>query len=233
MKTVIFVPAYEAEKTLQDIIMRIPQEVYEDIGEILIQDDASHDNTYKVARRLAEEFGKITVVRNKHNLGYGGTKKKAYKYCINKGCEVVVMLHGDGQLAPESLPDMLAPLLSSNTDIVLGSRMIGDSLGGGMPLYKWIGNRFLTMIANRSLKLRLTDYHTGYRAYRCAALAQLDFETCSNGHEISMELLIRAAKKELKITEVPVSTYYGPDSRSCSLKTSILYGLNVIKMLML
>jgi len=230
MKVAIFVPAYEAEKTLEWVIKRIPKEVYESIVEILIQDDASKDNTFEVALKLKQDFDKIIVIRNERNLGYGGTKKKAYKYCIQKGYDAVVIVHGDGQLPPESLPEMLAPL-HSEADIVLGSRILGDPLKGGMPLYKWIGNRFLTILMNTILGLNLSDYHTGYRAYLCAALSAIEFETCSDGHEISSEILIRASDRGLRIVEVPVPTYYGAESRSCSSRTSIKYGVNVIKML--
>lgn len=233
MKVIIFVPAYEAEKTLGDVIRRIPQSVYESIAEILIQDDGSKDDTFKVALRLAREFDKITVVRNDINLGYGGTKKKAYRYCIAEGYEAVVMLHSDGQLPPESLPEMLAPLYSGTADIVLGSRILGEPLKGGMPLYKWVGNCSLTLLMNLVLGLHLTDYHTGYRAYLCSALSEIEFQTCGDGHEISSEILIRAASKGLRIMEVTVPTYYGPEARSCPFKTSFTYGLSVLKMLIL
>lgn len=231
MKIVIFIPAYEAEKTLEDVVRRIPREIYESVTDILIQDDGSQDSTFQIALRLAKEFEKITVVKNKINLGYGGTKKKAYRYCINKGYDAVVMVHGDGQLPPENLPEMLEPLLSGKADIVLGSRILGDPLKGGMPIYKWLGNRFLTFLTNLVFGLSITDYHTGYRAYLCESLKKTEFWTCSDGHEISSELLIRAANKKLRITEVAASTYYGPGSRSCSFRTSTIYGLNVIKML--
>lgn len=231
MRSAIFIPAYEAQKTLEQVVRRIPAEVYAEIDEIVIQDDASGDETFTRALDLAQEFDKITAVRNDKNLGYGGTQKKAYDYCIGRGHDLVVMLHGDGQHAPESLPDMLKPIVSGDADIVLGSRMLGDPLGSGMPLYKWVGNCFLTYLANLTLGLCLTDYHTGYRAYRCPALCALDVQTCSNGHPISMELLVRAARERLVIAETPVPTSYGPGSRSCSPTTSIQYGLNVLALL--
>lgn len=232
MKTAIFIPACEAEKTLASVVKRIPQTIYEDICEIVIQDNASKDGTIEVAAKLAKEFTKITAIENGKNLGYGGTKKKAYKYCIDKGYDIVVLLHSDLQHPPEYLPQMLKPLLSGEADIVLGSRMSGSPLKGGMPLYKWMGNRFLTIMMNLFLGLHLSEYHTGYRAYLCKSLSQVHFETCGDGHEISAQILIRAARKGLRIVEIPVPTYYGNGSRSCSLWTSITYGLDVMKMLL-
>lgn len=232
MKTAIFIPACEAEKTLEGVIRRIPQSVYESVGEILIQDNDSHDQTLAVASRLAAEFDKITVVANDTNLNYGGTKKKAYRYLLDKGYDFIVLLHSDLQHPPEYLPAMLEPLITNKADVVLGSRMSGQPLGGGMPLYKWLGNRFLTICMNSFLGLRLSEYHTGYRAYRCQALAQLHIETCGNGHEISAQILMRAVKQKLRITEISVPTHYGTESSSCSFKTSALYGLDVIKMLL-
>jgi len=233
VKTLIFVPAYEAEKTLEEVIRRIPHDVYEEVEEILIQDDASKDNTLQVALKLSKEYSKIAIVRNERNLGYGGTKKKAYSYCLQSHYDAVVMLHGDGQLPPECLPTMLAPLQSASADIVLGSRMLGQPICGGMPLYKWAGNRFLTVLANTILGLHLTDYHTGYRAYSAYALSKIQFDACGDGHEISMQLILHAVDQDLSIVEVPVPTYYGPESRSCSLRTSAIYGLSVVRMLYL
>jgi glycosyltransferase involved in cell wall biosynthesis len=231
MKYMIFVPAYYAEKTLADVIERIPSSTYADASEILIQDDASTDNTFSIAKGLTSTFQKLTVIRNDVNLGYGGTQKKAYSYAINKGYDAVAMIHGDGQLPPECLPQMLAPLLYGQADIVLGSRILGDPLQGGMPLYKYLGNRFLTCLTNRVFHQDLTDYHTGYTVYSATALRKIDYMSCGNGHEISTEVLIRAAKSGLRIIEVAVPTWYGAGSRSVTLQTSIKYGLTVIMML--
>jgi glycosyltransferase involved in cell wall biosynthesis len=230
MRVAIFIPAYQAEATLADVVRRIPRSVYERVDEILIQDDASTDRTVEVARRLAREYAKIRVVCNASNLGYGGTKKKAYRALINAGFDAVVMLHGDGQLPPEALGSMLAPILRGDVGIVLGSRILSHPLRGGMPLYKYLGNRALTIAMNRTLNLNLTDYHTGYRAYACHALARLEPESCSDGHEISSELLFRAADLGIPIAEVPVATWYGEGSRSMSFGKSALYGIRVLRM---
>lgn len=233
MRIAIFIPACEAGKTLERVIRRIPQDIYEAVEEILIQDNASHDATLAVATQLAREFHKITVVANGKNLGYGGTKKKAYRSLLEKGYDIVVMVHSDLQHPPECLSDMLQPLLTNQADIVLGSRMSGRPLDGGMPLYKWLGNRFLTITMNLFLGLRLSEYHTGYRAYQRKALERLNLQTCGDGHEISAQILIRAVEQDLRIVEIPVPTYYGTESRSCSFMTSVVYGLDVMKMLIL
>jgi len=228
-RTLIFIPAYEAARTLEGVVRRIPDSVYQRVAEILIQDDASQDSTFCVASRLAEELSKVKVVRNSENLGYGSTKKKAYKYALDHEFDIVAMVHGDGQHAPEYLPKLLEPLYRGAADIVLGSRILGNALRGGMPIYKWLGNRLLTSVANLGLSINLTDYHTGYRAYTARALTIIDVGTCCDGHEISFEIICRAVKAHLTVAEVPVPTHYGADSRSISLSTSVRYGLYVVR----
>lgn len=232
MKYMVFIPAYYAESTLAAVVQQIPEETFNEVAEILIQDDASMDETFAVAQQLTNDCPKITAIQNERNLRYGGTQKKAYQYAIDKGYDAVVMVHGDGQLPPEFLPDMMTPLKEGKADIVLGSRILDDPLGGGMPLYKYLGNRFLTWITNRVLNLQLTDYHTGYTAFSTEALQAIDYLSCHNGHEISSEVLIRAAQKDLRIVEIAVPTQYGRGSRSITLITSIRYGFSVLRMLL-
>jgi len=227
MGYLIFVPAYNAAATLCDVIKRIPRDVYCAADGILLQDDGSTDNTFGVALALARDFKKITVVRNSHNMGYGGTKKKAYSYCLANGYNAIVMVHGDGQHDPEYITSLLAPILERKIDVVLGSRMLGKPVSGGMPLWKWVGNKTLTWIANRALGLQLTDYHTGYRAYSRHALAALDLPTLNDGHGISFDIICRAVREGLSIAEVGVPTYYGIGSRSISLVTCLHYGCYV------
>jgi glycosyltransferase involved in cell wall biosynthesis len=230
MKAAIFIPAYEAARTLEALVRAIEPDVYRAVDAILIQDDCSTDDTYERGLRLAAEFAKVRVVRNDRNLGYGGTKKKAYRALLADGFEAIAMLHGDAQYPPESLSRILAPILTRRADIVLGSRVLGTPLRDGMPVYKLVGNRFLTGVLNRALGLRLTDYHTGLRAYSASALRTVDYATCGDGHEISAQLLVRAAAHGLRITEVPVSANYGPASRSCSFSTSVRYGIDVVRL---
>jgi glycosyltransferase involved in cell wall biosynthesis len=231
MKTAIFIPAYQAEKTIERVVRGIPLGVYTSIDKVYVQDDASTDKTYDAALRLCREYDKLQVVRNPVNLGYGGTKKKAYGVLLAEAFDIIVMMHGDGQHCPRALPGLLSPVETGTADIVLGSRILGAPLRGGMPIYKLAGNRLLTAMLNFELGLRLTDYHTGYRCYSASALRAVKYGTCSDGHLISAELLVRGARLGLRIKEVPVSTSYGPDSRSMSCYASIRYGLSVVALL--
>jgi glycosyltransferase involved in cell wall biosynthesis len=231
MRVAIFIPAYEAERTLCEVVGRIPPDVRDSIDEILVLDDASRDRTLAVGRDLARRDPKVTVLRNRENLGYGGTNKRAYSLLARRGIDAYVVLHGDCQYAPEHIADLIEPLRGGTADIVLGSRILAGARAGGMPRYKLLGNRLLTTAMNRCLRLDLTDYHTGYVATTCAALDTIDFESCSDGHEISAEFLVRAAAAGLRIVEVPTPTYYGPGTRSMSLGASCCYGANVLRLL--
>jgi glycosyltransferase involved in cell wall biosynthesis len=230
MGLAIFIPAYQAEMTLGPVVRRIPQDVYAEMSELLIQDDASSDGTYQVACDLQREFPKITVVRNEVNHGYGGTKKKAYRYLAAVGADPIVLLHGDGQHAPEALPAMLQPIRAGHADVVLGSRMLGSPLKGRMPSYKFIGNVALTAAINWAAGVRLTDPHTGFRVYSLRALKEIGFESCGDGHEISAQSIFRAAARKLRIQEVPVDTIYSAESRQCSFRTSVSYGIDVLRL---
>ena len=231
LKYMIFIPAYYAETTIESVIDRIPEDVLQEVTEILIQDDASQDNTYLIAQQIAKTNAKVVAVQNEKNLGYGGTLKKAYLYAIEKGFEAVIMVHGDGQLPPESIQDVLTPICNQQADIVLGSRILGDPLGGGMPVYKYWANKFLNSLMNYSLKQKLTDYHTGYVAITTHALKIIDIGTCEDGHEITPEILIKAIRAGLVVMDVPVPTSYGEGSRSVTLKTSVKYGIDIIRLL--
>jgi glycosyltransferase involved in cell wall biosynthesis len=231
MLLAIFIPAYEAEATIAQVIGRIPSAVYQIVEEILVQDDGSHDDTVRVATEISERYAKVTVVENDSNLGYGGTLKKAHAYLTDRGYDAYAMLHGDLQYDPEDLREILRPIISGHADIVLGSRMSKDSYNTGMPCYKRLGNRFLTMQMNRRLRLNLTDYHTGSVAVNCRSLADITYDTLGDGHEFTAQLLIRAARAGLRIVETPVHSNYDAGSRSCSALTSLVYGLRVLGML--
>lgn len=231
MLVAIFIPAYEAEATIGRVLSRIPADVYRAVDEILVQDDGSHDGTVRVAAELSKRYAKVTVVENHSNLGYGGTLKKAHAYLSKRGYDAYAMLHGDLQYDPGDLAEILRPITAGQADIVLGSRMSTDSHTTGMPYYKRLGNRFLTQQMNKCLHLELTDYHTGSVALNCKSLARISYETLADGHELTAQLLIRAARAGLRIAEIPVHTNYDEGSRSCSALTSVAYGLRVLAML--
>ena len=169
----IFVIAYNAVNKLDWTIDRIPEEVWDKVEEVFLFDDCSTDNTYYAAigYKHAKHLEKLTVHRNTKNLRYGGNQKAGYQYAIERGFDIVVMLHADGQYAPEVLGQLLEPLENNEADMVFGSRMAagGDPLKGGMPFYKYIGNRILTGLENRIVGTNLSEFHSGYRLYSCGA----------------------------------------------------------------
>ena len=227
-RILIFIPTYNAAKTLPIVLDRIPQEFKKKNTEIFISDDASQDNTHLIGIGYKEinNLSNLKIHRNESNKGYGGNQKYAYQYAIDKGFDFVVMLHGDAQYAPEMIPMLLGPFENNEADMVFGSRMKGDPLKGGMPLYKYIGNKFLTFIENKVLGLNLSEYHSGYRVYSCKALKKIPFQLLSNDFHFDTEVLVQFKIGGLRITEMPIPTHYG-DER-CYVNV-VSYGLNVLK----
>lgn len=214
-RVLIFVVAYNAEKTLGGVLCRIPASLRQPGVEVLIIDDASQDDTFRFgiehARRPAGL--KITTLRTPSNQGYGGNQKLGYQYAIDQGFDIVALVHGDGQYAPEKLPELLAPLLKEEAEAVFGSRMLRprDALAGGMPVYKWIGNRILSGLQNRLLGTRLSEFHTGYRLYSVEALGKIPFSRNSHGFHFDTEIIIQFLLAGLRIAERPIPTYYGEE----------------------
>ncbi|MBU6392430.1 MAG: glycosyltransferase family 2 protein, partial [Planctomycetes bacterium] len=177
-KILIFIVAYEAQTTLEKVLNRIPKEVFDYDTEILVIDDSSKDKTFEIGVKYSESKKyPITILYNDENQGYGGNQKLGYSYAIKNKFDIVVLLHGDGQYAPEYIPVLIKPLLDNSADVVMGSRMLakGAALKGGMPLYKYIGNKILTKIQNFLLGTNFSEFHSGYRVYSVAALSKIPF----------------------------------------------------------
>jgi glycosyltransferase involved in cell wall biosynthesis len=214
IKVLVFVVAYEAEATLEKVLDRIPRRVFEFDTEVLVIDDSSRDRTFEVGLRSASRSDRrVTVLYNRDNQGYGGNQKLGYAYALRHNFDFVVLLHGDGQYAPESIPDLLQPLIDGRADAVLGSRMLtpGGPLKGGMPRYKFLGNRILTRIQNLVLRSGLSEFHSGFRAYRVSALGRLPFQYNSNVFHFDTEIIIQLMLAGCRIQEVPIPTYYGEE----------------------
>ncbi len=210
----VLVVAYNAASTLAKVLDRIPTELRADIEEVIVSDDHSQDSTYLVGLGYQQQSDlPITLIRQPTNLGYGGNQKAGYKLAIEHGLDIVVMLHGDGQYAPESLPEILAPLLNNEADAVFGSRTMikGAARKGGMPLYKFVGNRILSQFENAALGTNLSEFHSGYRAYSVSALKQLSFEQNSDGFNFDTQIIIQLHDAGMRIAEVPIPTYYGDE----------------------
>lgn len=212
----ILIITYNAVTTLASVLKRIPAEVWANVEQIVVFDDASQDATYELAMGLKAVSGddKLHVLKHGRNLGYGGNQKAGYQYFIEQGFDVVVLLHGDGQYAPEMLAEMYAPIVAGEADAVFGSRMMkdfGGPLKGGMPLYKYVGNRVLTGIENWSLGMHLTEFHSGYRAYSVQALRQIDRSHMTDVFHFDTEIIVKLHHQGFRIKEVPIPTFYGDE----------------------
>jgi 2-polyprenyl-3-methyl-5-hydroxy-6-metoxy-1,4-benzoquinol methylase len=217
--------------TLTDVLKRITPEVRKNVEEIAVFDDASRDHTYELAMGLKtlRALPKLEVLRHAKNLGYGGNQKAGYRYFIEKGFDVVVLLHGDGKYAPEILSHLYNPIINGEADAVLGSRMLKGSEGplkGGMPVYKYLGNRILSSFENRALGLNLTEFHSGYRAYDLHTLKKIDFTNMTNDFHFDTEIIIKLHHQHYTIKEVPIPTYYGIELRYAK---GMKYALNVFQ----
>src|SRR3977135_2691563 len=229
-RLLIFIVAYNAETTIEKVLSRIPASLRSDDVEVLIIDDSSKDGTFVKGLRYQQrncEF-KITVLRTPENQGYGGNQKLGYRYAIDNGFDIVALVHGDGQYAPEKLPGLLRPLIRGEADAVLGSRMIDKRAArrGGMPFYKWIGNQILTAFQNRLLGTQLSEFHSGYRLYSTKALAQIPFEKNTNDFHFDSEIIIQFVLKKLRLFELPIPTFYGDEI--CSVN-GFRYAWNIFK----
>ncbi len=212
----ILIVTYNAVTTLTKVLKRITPNVWDNVEEIAVFDDASQDDTYELAMgiKTLRQLPKLTVLKHERNLGYGGNQKAGYRYFIERGFDVVVLLHGDGQYAPEILSHLYQPIVTGKADAVFGSRMMktyGGPLKGGMPLYKYLGNRILSTFENAALGLNLTEFHSGYRAYSVAALRKIDFTHMTDDFHFDTEIIIKLNHQGFRISEVPIPTYYGTE----------------------
>ena len=212
----ILIVTFNAVTTLTKVLKRITPNVWKNVEEIAIFDDASQDATYELAMGLKtfRQLEKLQVLSNSKNLGYGGNQKAGYRYFMEKGFDIVVLLHGDGQYAPEILSHLYHPIVAAEADAVFGSRMLktyGGPLQGGMPLYKYAGNRILTTFENHALKMSLTEFHSGYRAYSLHALRNIDFSHMTDDFHFDTEIIIKLQHQRYRIKEVPIPTYYGDE----------------------
>lgn len=208
----VVVVAYNAASTLAAVLDRLPASFRSRVADILVCDDASSDCTYTVGKEYqAVSDLPLTVIRRPQNLGYGGNQKAAYRWAIERGLDIVVLLHGDGQYAPEVIEDIVSPFETTDCDAVFGSRMLdsGSARIGGMPLYKYAGNRILSKYANRLIGMNLSEWHSGYRAYRVQALRDIPFESNSDGFDFDTEIILQLREAGKRIIEVPIPTYYG------------------------
>lgn len=221
-KIVVVLPAYNAAKTLQRTYDELPHDIIDDV--ILI-DDASLDNTAE----LAEQLG-IKTLRHNKNRGYGGNQKTCYTAALAHGADIVVMLHPDYQYTPKLVTAMASMIASEQFDAVLASRILGNgALAGGMPLYKYIANRFLTLFQNLLVGYKLSEYHTGYRAWSRTLLEKLPLMNCSDDFVFDNQMIVQSLYFGFAIGEISCPTKYFPEASSINFRRSVIYGLGVLK----
>jgi glycosyltransferase involved in cell wall biosynthesis len=221
-KIIVVMPAYNAEKTLERTYSDIPFEI---VDEVILVDDASRDSTSEIAQRLG-----IHTVVHTENLGYGGNQKTCYRTALDLGADIVIMVHPDYQYTPRLIPAMASMIAYGEFDVVLGSRILGTgALEGGMPLYKYIANRFLTLFENLMVGHKLSEYHTGYRAFSREVLERLPLEKNSDDFVFDNQMLAQIIWFGYRIGEVSCPTKYFKDASSINFRRSVVYGLGVLK----
>jgi glycosyltransferase involved in cell wall biosynthesis len=219
--TVVF-PAYNAERTLEKTWMALEKTVVDDV---ILVDDCSQDRTVEVALRLG-----LHVIRHERNMGYGANQKSCYRAALERGADVVVMVHPDYQYAPELVPAMGWLIACGPFDVVLGSRILGTgALEGGMPRYKYAANRFLTAFQNLLMGYKLSEYHTGYRAFSRKVLERLPLEENDNDFIFDNQMLAQIIYFGFRIGEVTCPTRYTAESSSINFRRSMTYGLGVLQ----
>ena len=227
----ILIVTYNAVSTLAKVLHRIAPNVWNQVEEIAVFDDASQDATCDLAVGIKARWllPKLHVLKHPRNLGYGGNQKAGFQYFMDKGFDVVILLHGDGQYAPEILAQLYHPIIMGQADAVFGSRMLtahGGPLRGGMPLYKYAGNRILSAFQNHALGMHLSEFHSGFRAYSLAALRRIDFSHMTDDFHFDTEIIIKLHHQGCVIQEVPIPTYYG--SEICRVN-GLRYARNVVR----
>ena len=219
-------PAYNAEKTLERTFHDIPPGI---AGDVILVDDASRDRTVDVARRLG-----LHVVVHPKNRGYGANQKTCYETALERGADIVVMVHPDHQYDPRVIPDLVAPLSDGKCDAVFGSRMLGGRpLQGGMPKWKYLGNIFLTAVENATFLIYLTEYHSGFRAYTRRYLTAVNLEADSDNFVFDTEIIAQGIAKGLRIREIPIETRYFDEASQIAFWPSLRYGLSILRTMLL
>lgn len=220
-RVAVVLPAYNAERTLLRTYEDIPHEIVDDV---ILTDDASSDDT----AALSEMLG-IHTIRHHKNRGYGGNQKTCYATALARGADIVVMLHPDYQYSPRLVTAMASLIASGEYDVVLGSRILGTgALAGGMPLYKYVANRCLTLAQNLLLGTKVSEYHTGYRAWSRETLEQLPLERCSEDFVFDNQMLSLAIDRGLRVGEISCPTRYFPEASSINFRRSVVYGIGVL-----
>ncbi len=221
-RVAVVLPAYNAARTLERTCAEIPRDIVDDV---ILTDDASRDETVAVAERLG-----LFTIRHDRNKGYGGNQKTCYAAALDRGADIVVMLHPDYQYSPRLVPAMASMLLSGHYDAVLASRILGrGAIEGGMPLYKYVANRALTLAQNVLMNCKLSEYHSGYRAWTRTVLERLPLSRCMDDFVFDNQMLALAIHHGFRIGEISCPTKYFAEASSINFGRSIVYGVGVLR----
>jgi glycosyltransferase involved in cell wall biosynthesis len=224
-RVIVVMPAYNAARTLERTYADIP---HDRVDQIILVDDVSRDETVEIAKSLG-----LDVIIHRQNLGYGGNQKTCYDAALAAGADVVVMLHPDYQYDATRIPALIEPILRGEADLMLGSRFLGDPLAGGMPRWKYISNRFLTILENVAFGLRLSEYHTGLRAYSRRLLEAIPYRLNSDDFVFDQELVAQVvAAGGMRISEIAVPTRYFEEASSVNFRRSVVYGLSTLRVVL-
>lgn len=222
----VVTPAYNAEKTLEGVYQRFPEEIRERIARYVAVNDGSTDGTQDVLESLAGEEPKLTVLRHEENRGYGAAQKTLLDQARKEGAEVIIVVHADGQYSPESVPGILELFEHGEADLVQGSRMLGGgALSGGMPLYKYVANKMLTALENRVFRMKLAEYHSGYMAYSRRFVDAVPYDRLSDSFDFDLEMILAAKLLGFSIRELAIPTIYADEESHLN---PIRYGLDVL-----
>ena len=225
----VAIPAYNAATTLPGVFGRMTPDVRRRITRFVAVDDGSTDDTYAVLRGLADGGEPLTVLRHDANRGYGAAEKTLLDFAVSAGADVLLLLHADGQYAPELIPAMLAPFNRAEADLVQGSRMLeGGALAGGMPLYKFVANKSLTTLENLVFRMRMAEYHSGYMAYLAGFLRTIPYHALSDSFDFDLEMIVMARVRKARIREVPIPTIYADETSHLN---PVDYGLRVLRVM--
>jgi glycosyltransferase involved in cell wall biosynthesis len=224
-RVIVVMPAYNAARTLLRTYREIPHDV---VDHVILVDDVSADDTVAIAGLL-----RIQTIIHPQNKGYGGNQKTCYDAALADGADIAVMLHPDYQYDATTIPALIGPIVRGEFDLMLGSRLLGDPLAGGMPKWKWLSNRFLTGVENLAFGLKLSEYHTGLRAYSRRLLEAIPYQRNSDDFVFDQELIAQVvATKRFRIGEVAVPTRYFAEASSVGLRRSIVYGLSTLRVVL-
>ncbi len=222
-KIIVVLPAYNASKTLLKTYQEIPFDI---VDEVILVDDNSPDETIEIARNIGIKY----IIKHDNNLGYGGNQKTCYNKALSLNADIVIMLHPDYQYSPKLIHSMSYLIANEVYPVVIGSRILGNgALKGGMPMYKYVANRFLTFTQNVLMGQKLSEYHTGYRAYSKGVLTNIDYSKNSNDFIFDNQFLAQIFFKDFEVAEITCPTKYFEESSSINFSRSVTYGIGVLK----